>query len=108
MWAGSLDQIKEMEADGYRLIELPHGSNTPTPGLVLMANDEHDIVMLQADGSVIPLVRAFREAGQMLACLLRAHKAALAHNAEEKLAANPRAAQLATQFMRNYYGIEEE
>jgi hypothetical protein len=61
-----------------------------------------DYILELGDGRKVDLLQAHRDATQTIRCLLRAYKAALAHNAEEVLTPSPLAARLATNYLKTY------
>lgn len=67
-----------------------------------MDADKAEFVLTLKDGRKVDLLEAHRNATQTIRCLLRAYKAALAHNAEEVLVPSPQAAKLATTFLQTY------
>jgi hypothetical protein len=50
----------KMQKDGWLPIAMPHGTDSPIPGLMLFTNAGHDLMMVRSDGIIIDLMKVYR------------------------------------------------
>lgn len=56
-----MEAVRRLESDGFHPVQLPHGLDTPIPGLILFADVKHrKLLMVQGDGSTVDLLVVYR------------------------------------------------